>query len=131
VRASTKEEIDEAFETIAQRRAGALLTDTDVFLNRRRGHFVALAVRYRLPVCYSSRPYVLAGGLMSYSDDRAETLRQAGIYTGRALRGDNPADLPLLQPTKFQFVINLKTAKALGLDLPWRTVLARADEVIE
>jgi putative ABC transport system substrate-binding protein len=131
VHASTKEELDEAFETIAQRRAGALLTDTDVFFNRRRGELVALAARYRIPVCYSSRPYVLAGGLMSYSDDRAATLRRAGIYTGRVLRGDKPADLPVLLPTKFQFVVNLKTAKALGLDLQWRTVLAYADEVIE
>jgi putative ABC transport system substrate-binding protein len=131
VRASTNEQIDEAFETIAQRRVGALLVDTDVVFNRRRDQLVALAARYRLPVCYSSRPYAAAGGLMSYSDDRVETLRQAGIYTGRVLRGDKPADLPVLLPTKFKFVINLKTAKALGLDLPWRTVLAFADEVIE
>jgi putative ABC transport system substrate-binding protein len=131
VRASTKEEIDHAFETIAQRPAGALLVDTDVVFNRLRDQLVALAARYRLPVSYSSRPYAAAGGLMSYSDDRVETLRQAGIYTGRVLKGDNPADLPVLLPTKFQFVINLKTAKSLGLDLQWRTVLAFADEVIE
>jgi putative ABC transport system substrate-binding protein len=131
MRASTGEEIDQAFETIAQRRVGALLVDTDVVFNRRRDQLVALAARYRLPVCYSSRPYAVAGGLMSYSDDRVETLRQAGIYTGRVLKGDKPADLPVLLPTKFQFVINLKTAKALGIELPWRTVLAFADEVIE
>jgi putative ABC transport system substrate-binding protein len=131
VHASTMEEINAAFETIARRGAGALLTDTDVFFNRRRGELAALAARYRLPVCYSSRPYVLAGGLMSYSDDRAATLRRAGVYTGRVLRGDKPADLPILLPTKFQFVINLKTGKALGLDLQWRSVLAYADEVIE
>jgi putative ABC transport system substrate-binding protein len=130
VRASTKEKIDEAFETIVQRPAGALLVDTDVFFNRHRDYLVALAARYRLPVCYSSRPYVEAGGLMSYSDDRVETLRQAGLYTGRVLRGDKPADLPVLQPIKFEFVINLKTAKALGLMVP-DMLLARADEVIE
>ena len=130
VRASTKEEIDEAFETIAQRRAEGLLVDSDVFFNRHRDQLAALAARYRLPVCYSSRPYVLAGGLMSYSDDRAATLHRAGIYTGRTLRGDKPADLPVLLPTNFQFVINLKTAKALGLTVP-PTLLALADEVIE
>jgi putative ABC transport system substrate-binding protein len=131
VRASTMEEIDEAFETIARGPAKALLVDTDVFFNRRRDQLVALAARYQLPACYSSRPYTAAGGLMSYSDDRVETLHQAGIYTGRVLRGEKPADLPVLLPTKFQFVVNLKTAKALGLDLQWRTVLAFADEVIE
>ena len=130
VRASTKEELDEAFETMAQRRAEALLVDTDVFFNRRRDQLAALAARYRLAVCYSSRPYVVAGGLMSYSDDRVETLHQAGIYTGRVLSGDKPADLPVLLPTKFQFVINLKTAKALGLQIPDK-LLALADEVIE
>ena len=130
VRASTKEELDEAFETMAQRRAEALLVDTDVFFNRRRDQLAALAARYRLPVCYSSRPYVVAGGLMSYSDDRVETLRQAGIYTGRVLSGDKPADLPVLLPTKFQFVINLKTAKALGLQIPDK-LIGLADEVIE
>jgi putative ABC transport system substrate-binding protein len=131
VHGSTKEELDEVFRTIAQRRVDALLVDTDVFFNRHRDQLAALAMHYRLPVCYSSRPYVLAGGLMSYSDDRAATLRRAGNYTGRVLRGDKPADLPVLLPTNFQFVINLKTAKALGLDLPWRTLLAYADEVIE
>jgi putative ABC transport system substrate-binding protein len=131
VRASTMEEIDEAVETIAQRHAGALLVDTDVFFNRRRDQLVALAARYRLPASYSSRPYVVAGGLMSYSDDRVESLHQAGVYMGRVLRGDKPAELPVLQPAKFRFVINLKTAKTLGLNLPWQTVLARADEVIE
>jgi putative ABC transport system substrate-binding protein len=131
VHGSTKEELDEAFKTMAQRRTDALLVDTDVFFNRHRDQLAALAMRYRLPVCYSSRPYVLAGGLMSYSDDRTATLRRAGNYTGRLLAGEKPADLPVLLPTNFQFVINLKTAKALGLDLPWRTVLAYADEVIE
>src|SRR5215471_11458424 len=130
MRASTKEELDEVFETIAQRRAGALLVDTDVFFNRHRDQLAALAARYRLPVCYSSRPYVLAGGLMSYSDDRAATLRRAGNYAGRVLGGDKPADLPVLLPTNFQFVINLKTAKALGLNVP-DELLATADEVIE
>ena len=130
LRASTKEEIDEAFKTIAQRHIGALLTDTDVFFNRQRDYLVALAARDRIPVCYSSRPYVTAGGLMSYSDDRVETLRQAGVYMGRILRGDKPADLPVLLPTKFQFVINLGTAKALGLEIP-PDLLALADEVIE
>ena len=130
VHASTKEELDEAFKTIAQQRAEALLVDTDVFFNRHRDQLAALAVRYRLPVCYSSRPYVLAGGLMSYSDDRAATLRRAGNYAGRVLGGDKPADLPVLLPTNFQFVINLKTAKALGLNVP-DELLALADEVIE
>src|SRR5262249_16771486 len=130
VRASTKEEIDQAFETIAQGRAEALLVDTDVFFNRLRDQLAALAARYQLPVCYSSRPYVLAGGLMSYSDDRTVTLHRAGIYAGRILRGDKPADLPVLLPTHFQFVLNIKTAKAMGIEIP-PGVLALADEVID
>ena len=117
--------IDAAFATAAQQGAGALLVSSDNFFAVAADQFAALEVRYRLPAALA-----VAGGLMSYGADLADQARQAGIYAGRILKGEKPADLPIIQPTKFEFVINLKTAKALGLTIP-ETLLATADEVIQ
>jgi putative tryptophan/tyrosine transport system substrate-binding protein len=131
LRASTVDEIDAAFATAARERAGALLVDGDGLLfSRRVDQLAALAARYGIPTNYPSRAFPEAGGLMSYGDDRLESWHQTGIYVGRILKGEKPADLPVLQPTKFEFVINLKTAKALGITFPPSFHL-RADEVIE
>jgi putative ABC transport system substrate-binding protein len=127
--ASTAKEIDAAFAT-AQGRIGALLVNVDAFFNASRDQLTALAARYRIPTSYPARVFVEVGGLMSYSDDRAETNRQAGLYVGRILKGEKPADLPVLQPTKFDFAINLKAAKALGITFP-QSFHLRADAVIE
>jgi putative ABC transport system substrate-binding protein len=130
-KASTPDEIDAAFAAAAQQGVGALLVDaTGLLFAGRSNQIVALAARYRIPASYSSPGFVAAGGLMSYTDDRFESQRQAGIYVGRILKGEKPADLPVLQPSKFVFAINLQTAKALGLTIP-ETLLAIADEVIE
>jgi putative ABC transport system substrate-binding protein len=129
LKASTVEEIDTAFG-VAQKQVGALLVNADSFFNTNRAQFVALAARYRIPTSYPTRVYVEGGGLMSYGDDRAESRRQAGIYAGRILKGEKPADLPVLQPTKFEFVINLKAAKALGVTFP-QSFHLRADDVID
>jgi putative ABC transport system substrate-binding protein len=130
VNASNDREIDLAFASLAQRGAQALLMSADLFFQVRTTQLVALAARYKMPVMYEWPEFATAGGLMSYSAVRADTALQVGIYVGRILNGAKPADLPITQSTRFELVINLKTAKALGLTIP-PSLLARADEVIE
>jgi putative tryptophan/tyrosine transport system substrate-binding protein len=130
VGANTADEIDAAFGSLERERPDALFVATTPFLNARRVQLVQLAAFHRLPATYAQRDYVQAGGLMSYGSNIVDAYRQLGIYAGRILKGAKPADLPVQQPTKFEFVINLRTAKAFGLDLP-PSVLALADEVID
>jgi putative tryptophan/tyrosine transport system substrate-binding protein len=129
-RASNGAEIEAAYEAIARERIPAVMVAADVFFDTRRDQLIALAARHAVPVMYQFREYAAAGGLMSHGIDLPDNYRQAGIYAGRILKGEKPADLPVMQSTKFEFVINLKTPKALGLDVP-PSLLAIADEVIE
>jgi putative tryptophan/tyrosine transport system substrate-binding protein len=127
---ATEGEIDSAFASLVQARTGALLVPDEIFFNDRITQLVALAARYAVPTLYSIREFPLAGGLMSYGISRAETYRLIGLQVARILEGQKPADLPVMQSTKIELVINLKTAKALGVTIP-PSLLARADEVIE
>jgi ABC-type uncharacterized transport system substrate-binding protein len=129
-RASSEREIDTAFAELARRGDSALLVADDPFFGLHRDHIVALAERFAIPASYYTREFALAGGLMSYGSNRLDNYREAGRYVARILKGEKPGDLPVLQPTKFELVINLKAAKTLRLAVP-QSLLVAADEVIE
>jgi putative ABC transport system substrate-binding protein len=130
VQAGNDRELDDAFAKVVQLRAGALIVHIDALFQARDKQVVALAAKYAIPTMYSTRQFTPLGGLISYGTDPADVYRQAGTYAGRVLRGEKPAELPVLQPTKFELVVNLRTAKALGLKIP-ESFLLLADEVIE
>ncbi len=130
VGASSQSELEKAFTTALEQGVGALVVQNETLFNSRRDQVVGLAARYRLPTIYETREDVTAGGLMSYGPRTSDRYRLLGIYTGKILKGERPADLPVMRPTKIDLIINLKTAKALGLDVP-PMLIARADEVIE
>ena len=127
---STASDIDTAFATLMRERAGALVVGTGALLTNRRKEIIVLAARHALPTIYPFREFSADGGLISYGNNVPDTFRQGGVYAGRILKGDKPADLPVILSTKFEFVLNLKTAKAMGIEIP-PAVSARADEVIE
>ena len=128
--ASSESDIDAAFASLVQRRIGALVVATDPFFTLHRDRLLALTARHRIAAIYDTREYAEAGGLMSYGTNIPDAYRQLGVYAGRVLKGEKPADLPVQQPTRFELVINLKSAKALGLTVPL-TLQVAADEVVE
>jgi putative ABC transport system substrate-binding protein len=130
IHAETEGDIEPAFASVAQSKVGGVLVAADPFFNAKRELIVSLAAKYALPAIYEQRPFAIAGGLMSYGTNLADGYRQAGIYTGRILKGEKPDDVPVSQSIKFELVLNLKTAKALALTVP-SGVLSIADEIIE
>src|SRR5205823_2508916 len=128
--ARTANDIDTAFATLVRERAGALVVGTGALLTNRRKQIIALAERHAVPAIYPYREFTADGGLISYGNNVPDSFRQGGVYAGRILKGDKPADLPVILPTKFEFVLNFKTAQAIGVTVP-PLLLARADEVLE